>query len=223
MNKQIKIFVADDHPIFRHGLCMLIKAEKTFILVGEADNGQIALDLIKENVPDIVILDLDMPIMDGVAAARIIQTRFPEIKTVILTMHKDRELLNMMKSLNIKGYILKDSAVIEIVDCINKVVSGKTFISPAITEMLLDEISKDSFSESKSALISILTPAEKRILKLIADTKTNREIAEKLYVSVRTIENHRFNICNKLNIKGNHSLVKFALSNKESILALDAK
>lgn len=221
MGKKIKILIADDHPVFRHGLCMLIKAEENFILTGEADNGEKAIEIIEKDNPDVVILDLDMPVMDGVAASRILQSRFPKIKTVFLTMHKDKEILNMMKSLNIKGYILKDSAIIEIVDCIKKVFANKTFISPAIADLLLDEVSQIQNQLNLETLTSKLTSAEKRIIKLIAETKTNREIAEELFISIRTVENHRFNICHKLNLKGNHSLVKFALSNKKYISAFN--
>lgn len=217
MNPKVKILIADDHPVFRHGLCMIIQNEANLTFLGEAENGKIALELVEQNKPDVVILDLDMPVMDGVETARNLYKKFPEVKTVILTMHKNRDLLNMMKSLNIKGYMLKDSAIIEIVDCIKKVVDGNTFISPAITEMLLEEISFVKNQLDFEEMLSNLTSAEKRIIKLIAETKSTREIAEELFISVRTVENHRFNICNKLNLKGNHSLIRFAISNKNII------
>lgn len=218
MSKTIKVLVADDHPIFRHGLCMLINAEKDLVLAGEAENGVIALEQVEKSNPDVIILDLDMPIMDGVETARNLQQNFPKIKIIFLTMHKDREILNILKPLNIKGYVLKDSAVIEIVECIKMVMEDKSYISPEITDILLGEISQDSQQRIHLSKLSLLTSAEKRILRFIAESKTNREIAEILFISIRTVENHRFNICAKLNIKGNHSLFKFALTNKLQIL-----
>jgi DNA-binding NarL/FixJ family response regulator len=220
MNKFIKVLVADDHPIFRHGLAALIQADKNLTLTGEAENGQIVLEMMAENIPDVIVLDLDMPILDGVATARILQEKFPDVEIVFLTMHKDRDLLKMLKPLNIKGFVLKDSALLEIADCIKKVFANKTYISPAVAELLLDQISQDEEQQTNIKLLSVLTSAERRILCLIAEAKSNREIAGELFISVRTVENHRFNICNKLQIKGNHSLIKFALANKEVILSI---
>lgn len=218
MSELIKVLVADDHPIFRHGLCALIQSENELSLIGSAENGQIALEMIAETQPDIVILDLDMPVLDGVATARILQKIYPTIKVVFLTMHKDRELFNMLKPLNIKGYVLKDSAVVEIIDCIKRVKADKIYISPSVAETLLGELEIDNQKQNISTLISLLTATEKRVLRLVCESKTTREIASELFVSIRTIENHRFNICAKLKIKGNHSLIKFALSHKSAIL-----
>jgi DNA-binding NarL/FixJ family response regulator len=218
MDKTIKVLVADDHPIFRHGLCQIIQAERGFSLIGEAENGEFALQVIAEKEPDVVLLDLDMPVLDGIDCAKFLQKNFPHIKVVFLTMHKDRHLLNMMKPLNIKGYVLKDCAVIEILDCIQKVTQNQIYISPALTEMLLGEIASESGKQNVLSLIALLTPTEKRIIRLISESKTSRQIADELFVSLRTIENHRFNICTKLNINGNHSLVKFSLTEKQNIL-----
>jgi DNA-binding NarL/FixJ family response regulator len=216
--QKIKVLIADDHPIFRRGLGHVIESAAQLKLVGEAANGEIALKLIETEMPDVAVLDVDMPVLDGIEVARRAQKKFPHLKTVFLTMHKDRQILNAVKELEVKGYVLKDSAIAEIVNCIVQVTAGKIYLSPEISALLLqdDKTTKPTLTENSP--VSKLTASERQILALVAQSKTNKEIAAELFLSVRTVENHRFNICAKFGLKGNHALVKYALENKESIL-----
>lgn len=216
MKSKIKIGLVDDHPIFLRGLKTIIVAENNFEVIWEANNGKDALDKIQENQPDVVVLDVDMPILDGFSTAKKLNKSFPKVKIIFLTLLKDTQIFDLMKKYNIKGYVLKDSALDEIVYCINKVVDGGTNLSPKLTEMLFSDEPTSNVNKFTHK-IATLTQTEKKILFLISNLKTSKEIADDMSVSVRTIENHRFNICKKLNLKGNHALFKFALNNKKLI------
>lgn len=222
MAKKVRIVIVDDHPIFRHGLAAAIEKNSDLKIVGAAENGQIALEMVEKTNPDIVILDVDMPVLDGIETARSLKESAEAPKTIFLTLHKDKSLLKSLKSLDVKGYVLKDSAITEIVECIRAVFAGKTYLSPALSDIILESGEADSDTETL-ALIEELTPAEKQVLHLITESKTNREIAEELFVSVRTVETHRYNICSKLNLSGTHALFKFAIKNKQMIRRLAAK
>ncbi|HQZ98116.1 MAG TPA: response regulator transcription factor [Pyrinomonadaceae bacterium] len=219
MRKEITVLIADDHPIFRQGLAAIIEKSDNLRLVGEADNGWAAIELIGTTDPDVVILDIDMPIMDGIEAARALKERSSRAILIFLTMHKDNSILRSIKSLGVKGYVLKDSALDEIVRCIHTVMSGKLYLSPALNELILDNVSDDTDSNAVWALGS-LSQTEKKVLLLISDSKTNREIAADLFVAIRTVETHRYNICSKLDINGANALLKFAIRNKAKIESL---
>lgn len=214
MTNVIKIVIADDHPILRRGVIAAIEIAPDVEIVGEADTGEAACALVASKAPDVVILDIEMPVLDGVEAAKIISEKHPHVKIIFLTMHKSKDLLKKFKSLRVSGYILKDSAVLEILSCIRQVVAGKSFISPVIAELAASAETEKPAAISEYSLSSLLTPAESRIMKLLAKGKTNKEIANEVFVSVRTVENHRSNISLKLRIKGNHALLKFALEHK---------
>lgn len=219
MSKLIKVLIADDHPIFRRGLSATIEKEKNISIVGEAENGKVAIEMVERLMPDVVILDIDMPIKDGIETARELKARNLTIKVVFLTMHKDTSILRSLRSLGVKGYVLKDSALSEIVRCISTIMAGDTYLSPALNEVILENVEPKKASDI-SSLISLLSQAERSVLKLVTDSKTSREIAAELFVTVRTVETHRYNICTKLNLNGPNALFKFALQHKDEIVSL---
>lgn len=217
MKSNITIGLADDHPLLRRGLRSVISLEKNLEIIWEAENGLEVLEKTEKNAPDVIVLDISMPELDGIQTAQTLNDRFPNVKLIFLSMYKDSQVFDSMKTFRVKGYVLKDSALEEIVDCINQVSKGKTYLTPELTEFLFAPEEESAETEKPLFIISSLTNAEKQVLQFITESKTSRQIADELFVSIRTIENHRLNICKKLNLKGNHALIKFALSHKNSI------
>ncbi|MFA6979447.1 MAG: response regulator transcription factor [Ignavibacteriaceae bacterium] len=214
MKKLTKLIIADDHPLFRKGLVDLISTISQFSICGQADDGIEAIDLIKKNNPDIAILDINMPGMNGFDVAKKIKSDKLAVDIIFLTMYNEEELFNKAMDLGVKGYILKECAVKDILDCIISVSEGKHYISPVISDYLVNRSSILNINENQKSGIDKLTPTEKQILQLIAENKTSKEIADKYFISIRTVDNHRMNICNKLSIHGSNALLKFALENK---------
>lgn len=210
----MKIIIADDHPIFRGGLRQVIDNEQKFQVVAEASDGETALNLIEEQKPDIVIFDVNMPKMTGFVAAKELRRKNTECEIIFLTMHGEEAMFNKAMDLGAKGYVLKDSASVDIVNCLQAVANGQNFTSPAITTYLFKRVTSNS---KKTNSVEDLTPTERIILRLIAEYKTSREIADELSISYRTVENHRYNICQKLDVSGSNALVKFALKNQNEI------
>lgn len=219
MSKEIKIIIADDHPIFRSGLRQIIDPDKRIKIIGEADNGAKALELITELKPDIAILDIDMPKKTGLEVLK--ELKDSEAKVIFLTMHAEEDIFEEAMNLGIKGFVLKDSAVNDILDCIFSVDEDNYYISPSVSNFLLNRRKKIKDLKKSNPHLQKLTMSEKRILRYIAENKTSKDIADILFVSYRTIENHRANISNKLNLKGSHSLVKFAIENKTLLNEID--
>ncbi len=217
METQIKIVMADDHPIVRQGLRKIIETDKDLLIVAEAGDGKAALDSIEEHRPQVAVLDIDMPGMDGFAVVREMQKRRIETEVVFLTMLDEEETFQAAMDLNVRGYVLKDSAADEIVSAIKSVAKNRPFLSPAMSAMLLNRRRRADELEIEQPGLHLLTPTERRVLRLIADDKTSKEIGEELFVSYRTIEGHRANISRKLNLSGSLALVKFASANKSEL------
>jgi DNA-binding NarL/FixJ family response regulator len=214
---EIDILIADDHPIVRQGLRQVLAAEADLRIVGEAEDGETALRMMKESKPDIAILDLNMPKMSGFEVARIIRQKELPVAIIFLTIYSDQEMFNKALNLGAKGYVLKDSAVSDIVSSIRAITLGQCFTSPSVTTHLFNRAAKAASAMDKPMGLASLTPAEMRVLRLIAEYKTNKEIADELCIHYRTVENHRNNICSKLNVHGSHSLLKFALKHSAEI------
>jgi DNA-binding NarL/FixJ family response regulator len=191
--KNHTIITADDHPLLLKGLNDFL-IEKKYNLIGSGNNGREAYNLITKENPDIAILDIQMPFMSGLEIAKNCKTNGLTTKIVLITLHKERELYEKAQDLNIFGYMLKEFALEEIENCINTVSNGNQYFSPKIIQLLADEFPNNS-------KISALTPSEKKILKLIANDKTNKEIASLLFISYRTVEKHRSNIITKLKLE----------------------
>ncbi|MBL8016976.1 MAG: response regulator transcription factor [Ignavibacteria bacterium] len=213
MQGKIRIIIADDHHIFRKGILSIAAEDSSVEVTGEASNGEEALKLVRELKPDIAILDIDMPVMSGLDAARKIKEEGLNTRVVILTIHKDKEYFDEALELDIKAYVLKESIANDLIDCIKQVAAGEYYISSVISGYLVE---KNKNGSNKTDLDK-LTSTELQILKLISQNKTSAQIAEELFRSVRTIENHRNNICSKLGLKGPHALLLFALENKKKI------
>lgn len=213
MSNEIKVVIADDHPIFRNGLKQILELDDRIRIIGEADNGAKALEMILELKPDVAVLDIDMPKKTGLEVLKELKDS-TEAKIIFLTMYAEEDIFEEAMNLGIKGFVLKDSAVNDILDCIFSVVEDKYYISPSVSNFLINRRKKLNELRNNNPRLESLTIAEKKILKYIAENKTSKDIAEILFISYRTIENHRANISNKLNLKGSHSLVKFAIENK---------
>lgn len=218
MNEEIQIIIADDHPIFRRGLRGIIEGQADLNVVAEADNGETALSLIKEHEPDVVVLDVDMPGKDGFETVKSIMKQDLGVGVIFLTMHNSESIFNAALDLGVKGYVLKDSALPEITDSIRAVAAGKNYISPPLSTYLVNRACRTgSLTAQTPGGIGGLTPAERNILKLIAAEKTSRQIAEELFISIRTVDRHRANISSKLDLRGTNALVKFALVHRSEL------
>jgi len=213
MSHEITVLIADDHPIFRKGLREIITAEPRLQLVAEVEDGARALQAIRAQLPQVAVLDVDMPQQDGITVARKIKEEGLPVAVVLLTMHRNERFFNAALDLGVAGYVLKDSAVSEIVSAIRAVNEGNSYVTPLLTDYLLNRRHTQTQSETMTGL-STLTDAERRLLKLIAQYKSSQEIADELFISIRTVDRHRANIANKLDLKGAHALLHFALEHK---------
>ena len=217
MKAEIKLFIADDHPIFRSGLRQIIETDPRLKVVGEADDGEQAIIALETLEVDVAILDIDMPRRDGFEVVRLIKQKRLNVAIIFLTMHKDERFLNTAFDLGIKGYILKDSAVTEIVQCIKSVAEGNDFVSPQLSFFLINRARFAAELARQQPQVSQLTPTERQVLKLIGDYKTSKEIADQMAIGIRTVEHHRANICEKMELKGSHALIKFAVEHKSKL------
>jgi DNA-binding NarL/FixJ family response regulator len=217
MAETIRILIADDHPLFREGLVRAIERDKTFAIVGQVGDGEETLNLIRELHPDLAVLDVSMPTMDGLEVARRVHQEALPTELVILTMYKDAKYFNAALDLGVRGYMLKDSAATELLTCLKAVTAGQYYISPAVTHFLIERNGRTGPHTESSSVRERLTPAELTILGLVSENRTSKEIARELFVSVRTVENHRTHICQKLGIKGHNALLQFALDRKTEL------
>jgi two-component system response regulator NreC len=206
----IKILLADDHQIVRQGLRTLLAAEPDMEVVAEADNGRTTLRLAKDLKPNVVIMDITMPDLNGIEATRQIVTESPQIKIIALSMHSDSLfVLNMLKA-GASGYLLKDCALEELVKAIRTVVAQKTYLSPGISDIVIKDF-VSGWSATGASAFSVLTAREREVLQLMAEGRTTSQIAENLYVSTKTVEAHRKQIMDKLGIHSVAELTKFAI------------
>lgn len=199
----IKVLLVDDQGLIRQGLRVLLELEPDLEIVGEAENGEQAINLVAKFQPDVVLLDIRMPIMDGVAATREIQKRFAKTKILVLTTFDDDEYVSAALQNGAMGYLLKDTPSEELAVAIRAVYKGYTQLGPGIVKKLLTQFSNSTPTQSPAVPSSLaeLTPREKEVLRLIATGASNREIAQQLYISEGTVKNHVTNILNRLNLR----------------------
>jgi two-component system, NarL family, response regulator DegU len=214
---EIRIVIADDHPIFRKGLRGTIETDPTLKIVAEAEDGEQALELIQTLRPEIAILDMEMPHKDGFEVIQEIQEKKLPVSVIFLTMYKDERFFNTAMNRGAKGYVLKESAVNDIITAIKSVASGNHFISPLLSTYLLNRHQRAASLTVQKPGLSNLTPAEREVLRLIAANKTSKQIAGELFIAVRTVEKHRANISEKLELRGSHALLNFALEHKSEL------
>jgi DNA-binding NarL/FixJ family response regulator len=219
VSDEITIVIADDHPIVRKGLRQVIEEERDLKLMAEANDGKAGLELIQQFQPQIAILDLDMPQLSGFEVAQEIHKRRLAAKVIFMTIHSGLDLLYKAMDLGAQGYVLKESALVEIVDAVRYVVGGRQFVSPSLTPALLERRSRAQALEQTTPTLAALTPSERRILNMIASGKPTKLIATDLHIHPRTVETHRGSICQKLQLTGANSLLRYALEHKSELLA----
>ena len=215
MTDQITVLIADDHPVVRKGLRSTIVEDETLTVVGEAQSGDEALKMIVTLRPQVAILDIDMPGKNGLAVAREAAARDSATRVIFMTFHSDEELLHAALDAGGMGYLLKDSAMDEVRTAIHSVVAGRRFISSAMADRLVRK-SAASGGGAASVLAS-LTPTERKVLRLIAEGQSSKEIGEALSIHYRTVENHRTNMCRKLELEGANALVRYALQHRTAL------
>jgi DNA-binding NarL/FixJ family response regulator len=206
-----RIILADDHVLFRQGIKNILEKNREFEVVGEAGDGLKLLELLNEVVPDMVILDISMPNLRGIETTREIKMILSDVKVLILSMHRDKEFVYSAISAGAEGYLLKEDADTELFAAIQKIRQNSRYISPLLTEDLTDDLFEIHHRQQLASQVEPLTTREREILKLIAEGILNKEIAELLAISVRTVENHRAHIMGKLNIKSTADLIKYAI------------
>lgn len=213
--KSISVLIVDDHPLFRQGLRQVIASDLRFTLAGEADSADTALKLVQETKPEIIVLDINLPRTSGLELAGVLRTKKSRAGLVILTMLKDEQVFNQAMNLGVKGFVLKENAAGEILNCIASVAAGEPYVSPSLTSLLLRRRNRAEALAARTPTLEDLTTAERRILKAISQKKTTKEIASELFISPRTVESHRANISAKLSLKGSNSLLQFALEHRD--------
>lgn len=212
MNK-IRILLADDHTIVRDGIRALIEDEKDMLVIGEADDGHNAVKLALELKPDVVLMDIAMPLLNGLEATRQIRRWLPDVRVLVLTMHDNEEYVRQVLSVGAMGYILKDTAARTLLAAIRSVYKGEPVLSPAITRLVLEDYLRTGVS-GKQDTTDGLSQRESEVLQLIAEGYTNKQIAEILCISIKTVQSHRNNLMAKLNLHDRGELIKYAIQKK---------
>ncbi len=208
---QIRILLADDHTIIRSGLRLLLEQQPDFKVVAEASDGREAVELVSKHHPGIAVLDIGMPQLNGIEATQQITSKEPQTHVVILSMHADESYVLRALKAGASGYILKNSAEADLIRAVRSVADGKSFFSPAISKMLLEDYVRQLRDKHVEDSYDLLTPREREILQLLAEGRTNKEVANLLNLSVYTVDAHRGNILQKLNLHSVPELILYAV------------
>jgi two-component system response regulator NreC len=207
----IRILLADDHAIIRRGLRLILQEQPDFEVVGEAGDGKEAVNLTESLTPDVVVLDISMPGMNGIEAARQISSKQPQTALIVLSMHSDEAYVLRALKAGVRGYLLKESPESDFIQAIHCVKEGKAFFSPAVSRLLAEDYVRQSQEKDIEDSFDLLTVREREILQLIAEGRSNKEVAANLNLSVYTVETHRGNIMTKLNLHSIPELVLYAV------------
>lgn len=211
MGNPIRILIADDHTIVRSGLRLLLEAEPDIDVVGEAFNGQEAIDKARTFQPDVILMDITMPDLDGLEATKVIKKHWPDIQVIALTMHRSDEYFFEMLKIGASGYLLKGAETGELMDAVRTVAGGDVYLYPSMARKLVQGYLQQL--ESEESPVKLLTAREREILLLLIDGYSNKEIADKLVLSASTVHTHRGNIMKKLNLSSRHELMQYARQN----------
>lgn len=217
MTGRIKVFLVDDHPVFRHGLREMVQADPRFEVVGECGDGESALAQIPRLKPHVVILDVTLPGRSGLEVVRILRTTHPPVACLMLTMHAEESTFNAAMDAGAQGYLLKEDAMERVLLGLEAIASGALYLSPRISAWLLRRHQRASALKVEKTGLAALAATERRVLQLVAENKTNRQIGQELFISHRTVETHRSNICQKLRLQGAHKLLQFAIEHRSEI------
>jgi DNA-binding NarL/FixJ family response regulator len=209
--KSIRVLLADDHKLIRAGLVLVVQQQPDLIVIGEADDGRQAVQLVESLKPDVVVMDIGMPNLNGIEAARQITASRPDTAVVILSMHADEGYVLRALKAGARAYLLKDSATTDLVQAIRAVVEGKSFFSPAVSKVLLQDYMRKLRRSGAEDSYDLLSPREREVLQLVAEGKSNKEVANLLNLSTYTVETHRAKIMQKLNLKGVPELILYAV------------
>lgn len=209
--RKTRILLADDHQLMRSGLRLMLERQPDLAVVGEASDGREAVSLAKSLKPEVVVMDIGMPNLNGIEAARQMTQENPQLAVVIVSMHSDESYVLRALKAGARGYLLKDSAEVDLIKAVNAVGSGKSFFSPAVSKMLLDDYVRKLKRTGNEDPYDLLTPREREILQLIAEGKSNKDIANLLNLSVYTVESHRSNLMEKLNLRGLPEVILYAV------------
>ncbi|MBN1994742.1 MAG: response regulator transcription factor [Anaerolineae bacterium] len=208
---QARVLLVEDHIVVRQGIKALLSDEPDIEIVGEADNGREALPLVETLQPNLVLMDISMPGLNGIEATRQILQRYPQVKVIILSMHASEEYVFQVLRAGALGYVLKQSDSSEVLMAIRAVLAGGSFLSPPISRAVIDNYVSRAETRGRDSSQDLLTSREREVLQLLAEGLANREIAQQLNISVKTVETHRSNMMSKLNLTGKTELVKYAL------------
>jgi two-component system, NarL family, response regulator NreC len=209
--RKIRILLADDHQLMRSGVRLMLEREADLTVVGEASDGREAVSMAKTLKPEVVVMDIGMPNLNGIEAAHQMTQDNPQLAIVMVSMHSDESYVLRALKAGARGYLLKDSAEADLIKAVHAVGSGKSFFSPVVSKMLLDDYVRKLKRSGTEDAYDLLTPREREILQLIAEGKSNKDIANLLDLSVYTIESHRSNLMEKLNVRGLPELILYAV------------
>ncbi len=207
----VRIVLADDHTIMRHGLRLVLERQPDFAVVGEANNGREAVDLVILETPDVAVIDIAMPLLNGIEAAKRITEERSKTAVVILSMHSDESYILRALRAGARGYLLKDSAETDLIQAIRAVCAGKAFFSPAVSRVLADDYLRQIQQQGVEDPYELLTARERELLQLIVELKSTKDIANLLGISPRTIDTHRGNLMQKLNVHSIPELILYAV------------
>jgi two-component system, NarL family, response regulator NreC len=207
----IRILLADDHTVVRKGLRLLLENQPGFQVLAEAADGRAAVALAEQHAPDVVVMDLAMPTLNGIEAARQLTSRLPRTAVVFLSMHSDESYVLKALKAGARGYLLKDSAEHDLIQAVRAVAEGKSFFSPAISKMMMEDYMRELQERQVEDTYELLTTREREVLQLLAEGKSNKEVAAILNLSLYTVETHRGNILQKLNLHSGAELILYAI------------